>query len=187
MALSRDEMREYQRERRARLKAEAEAAGLVKVRVYPKDHPLAKAGVLIPQTAVLPTPSHPPTHASTPAIGGHPGRGLVPGGPGYPLQTPPSMLAIGGRPGRGLVAAGPGYPLPPDQFIASPFGKWMGNVEAMLATLAAKNDAQERRIAALEKLALDRERGTAALNATARQTAGALARAVGELFGVRLP
>jgi hypothetical protein len=49
----------------------------------------------------------------------------------------------------------------------------------MLATLAAKNDAQERRIAALEKLALDRERGTAALNA--------LARAVGELFGVRLP
>ena len=45
----------------------------------------------------------------------------------------------------------------------------------MLAALAEKNDAQERRIAALEKLALDRERGTAALNATA----GALARAVG--------
>jgi hypothetical protein len=48
----------------------------------------------------------------------------------------------------------------------------------MLATLAAKNDRQERRIAALEKQDLDRERGTAALNA--------LARAVGELFGVQL-
>jgi hypothetical protein len=107
--------------------------------------------------------SPPPVKPSTPAIG----------------AAPRSTAAIGGRPGRGLVACGPGYPLPPDQFVASPFGRWQANVETMLATLAAKNDAQERRIAALEKLALDRERGTAALNA--------LARAVGELFGVRLP
>jgi hypothetical protein len=163
MARSRDEMREYQRERRARLKAEADAAGLHKVRAYPKDHPLAKAGVLIPQTAVLPTP-FPPTHASTPAIGGR--------------SAPPSMLAIGGCPGRGLVPNGPGYPLPPDQFVASPFGKWMGNVEAMLATLAAKNDAQERRIAALEK--------TVAIHEENRRTTKAVVATIGGLFGVRL-
>jgi hypothetical protein len=36
-------MRLYQQERRARLKAEAEAAGLSTVRPLPKDHPLAKA------------------------------------------------------------------------------------------------------------------------------------------------
>jgi hypothetical protein len=49
----------------------------------------------------------------------------------------------------------------------------------MLATLAAKNDAQERRIAALEK--------TVALNETAGQMAGALARAIGGLIGAKLP
>jgi hypothetical protein len=79
----------------------------------------------------------------------------------------PSTAAIGGRPGRGLVACGPGYPLPPDQFAASPYGQWIAKTETMFAHLAARNDAQERRIAALEKLALDRERGTAALNAAA--------------------
>jgi hypothetical protein len=78
-----------------------------------------------------------------------------------------------------LVSCGPGYPLPPDQFAASPFGTWHANVETMLATLAAKNDAQERRIAALEKIA--------ALNETAGRAATALARVVGGLFGVRLP
>jgi len=89
------------------------------------------------------------------------------------------MPAVGGRPGPGLIDCGPGYPLPPDQFAASPFGRWQANVENMLAALAAKNDAQERRIAVLEK--------TVALNETAGRTAGAVARAVGELFGVRLP
>ena len=69
--------------------------------------------------------------------------------------------------------------LPPDQFAASPFGRWQANVETMLAALAAKNDAQERRIAALEK--------TVALNETAGRMAGALARAIGGLIRVRLP
>jgi hypothetical protein len=49
----------------------------------------------------------------------------------------------------------------------------------MLATIAAKYDAQEKRIAALEK--------TVALNATAERTARAVARVIGELFGARLP
>ena len=87
-----------------------------------------------------------------------------------------STPAIGGRPGRGLIDCGPGYPLPPDQFAASPFGKWQANVETMLAALAASNEAQERRIAALEKTVA--ERRTAAL---------AVARAIGELIGARLP
>jgi hypothetical protein len=49
----------------------------------------------------------------------------------------------------------------------------------MLAALAAKNDAQEKRIAALER--------TVALNETSGQTARALARAIGGLIGARLP
>jgi hypothetical protein len=53
------------------------------------------------------------------------------------------------------------------------------SVETMLAALAAKNDAQERRIATLER--------TAAQNETAGKLAGALARAIGGLIGVRLP
>jgi hypothetical protein len=49
----------------------------------------------------------------------------------------------------------------------------------MLAALAAKNDSQERRIAALER--------TVALNETAVRMAGRLARVIGGLIGVRLP
>jgi len=92
---------------------------------------------------------------------------------------PRGVIIPGGRPGRGLVDCGPGYPLPPDQFVVSPFGKWQANVEAMLAALAAKNDAQEQRIAELEK--------TVAFNAAAGQAAKSLARAIVGLIGVRLP
>jgi len=49
----------------------------------------------------------------------------------------------------------------------------------MLAALAAKNDAQERRIAALEK--------TVAFNEAAGQAVKSLARAIVGLIGVRLP
>jgi hypothetical protein len=138
--LTRNQMRLYQRERRARLKTGS----------WPttsKDAPRPAA------RAIAPTPA---------------------------CAVPPaSTLAIGGGPGRGLIACGPGYPLPPDQFATSPFGRWQENVETMLATLAAKNDAQEKRIAALEK--------TLALNETAGRAARAVTRAIGELFGVRLP
>lgn len=136
MQLSRDRMREYQRARRARLKAGAWAS-------TPKD---------------APRPVPPPVRASTPALG----------------AAPPSTPAIGGRPGRGLVACGPGYPLPPDQFVASPFGRWQANVETMLATLAAKNDAQERRIAALEKTVAFNESATNLLATALTKTALAL-------------
>jgi hypothetical protein len=49
----------------------------------------------------------------------------------------------------------------------------------MLAALAAKNDAQERRIAALEK--------RVALNETAGRAAKALARVIEGLIGAGLP
>lgn len=65
-------------------------------------------------------------------------------------SAPPSMVAIGGMPGRGLVDQGYGYPAPPDIAAVSTFTKWHANTETMLATLAAKADMQDRRIAALE-------------------------------------
>jgi hypothetical protein len=66
------------------------------------------------------------------------------------------MVAIGGKPRRGLVPQGYGYPAPPDIAAASTFTKWQTNTETMLAALAAKSDAQERRIVALETAAADR-------------------------------
>ena len=71
-------------------------------------------------------------------------------------SAPPSMVAIGGVPGRGLVAQGYGYPAPPDMAAVSTFTKWRENTETMLATLAAKADMQDRRIAALEASQADR-------------------------------
>ncbi len=129
-----------------------------------------------PQSPRLSSPSS-PAHSPMPAP---PPR--LPASPAVCDSFPPpprGVIIPGGRPVRGLVDCGPGYPLPPDEFAASPFGKWQANVEAMLAALAAKNDAQEQRIAALEK--------TVAFNEAARQTVKSLARAIGELIGVRLP
>ncbi len=72
--------------------------------------------------------------------------------------SPISTYACGGRAGSGLVDCGPGYPLPPD-FVASPFRRWKANVETMLVALAAKTDAQQLRIADLErKAALDEKK-----------------------------
>ncbi len=73
-----------------------------------------------------------------------------------PAPAPQSMVAVGGRPGRGLILQGFGYAAPPDIAAVSTFTKWRANTETMLAALAAKSDAQERRIAALEAAAADR-------------------------------
>lgn len=176
MSRTRDEMRLYQRARRTRLKAGTWPTA-------PKD---------VPQIARWPSLAPDPASART-AIVDFPATlpgSLLPAAPtgGVPHGTAPlspgtisggSTPAIGGRPGPGLIDCGPGYPLPPDQFAASPYGKWQTNVETMLAALAAKNDAYERRIAALEK--------TVALNETAGRMVGALARAIGGLIGARLP
>jgi hypothetical protein len=86
-------------------------------------------------------------------------------------EPPPSMVAIGGVPGRSLVDQGNGYPAPPDIAAVSTFTKWRANTETMLATLAAKSDMQERRIAALE-----------AAQASRRADALDVARALVEVF-----
>jgi hypothetical protein len=146
---TRDEMREYQRERRARIKMEAWAAvGMAPPPALAKDAlrahakarawPAANAIGASPSTDVAPIA---PDAARSPAI----------------VETPKSLCSVGGQPGPGLIPCGPGYPLPPDQFAASPFATWQANVETMFATLAAKNDVQERRIAALEKTVNFRE------------------------------
>jgi hypothetical protein len=164
--LTRDAMREYQRARRARIKTEAWAAVGLPPPVKSPSVALAKDAIRQRVKAeAWSAANHPTPVAANSTRSGPP--------------APKSLCAAGGRPGPGLVSCGPGYPLPPDQFAASPFGRWQANVETMLATLAARNDAQEKQIVALQK--------TVALNATARQTVGALARAVGELFAMRLP
>jgi len=174
MSRTRDEMRLYQRARRARLNAGAWPTA-------PKDAPpIAGRPALAPDPASARTAigSFPATLAGPPA--GRPGglpHGPAPASSG--TMSADSTPAIGGRPGRGLVDCGPGYPAPPDIFAASPFGRWQTGVETMLAALAAKNDAQERRIAALER--------TVALNETAGRMAGALARTIAGLIGARLP
>lgn len=117
---TRDEMREYQRARRARLKAGTWPTA-------PKDaSPVARRPALAPHLASERT-----------AIEGTPAGYLLPASPpvGSPrsaaLASPGAMSAgstpaIGGRPGPGLIDCGPGYPLPPDQFATSPYGRWQG-------------------------------------------------------------
>jgi hypothetical protein len=75
----------------------------------------------------------------------------------------------GGLPGPGLIPCGPGYPAPPDIFAVSAYGQFMARTANMLVALAARSDAQERRIAALEKTVAVRETAT-------NQIATALAR-----------
>jgi hypothetical protein len=76
-----------------------------------------------------------------------------------PAPPPRSMVAIGGRPGRGLVPQGPGMPLPPDLAAVSTFTRaeeHRARTEAMLSALAAKSDDQERRLVALERAEAER-------------------------------
>jgi hypothetical protein len=71
--------------------------------------------------------------------------------------SPRSTFAIGGRPGPGLVPQGPGMPLPPDLAAVSQYTRFQENTVAMLAALAARVDAQEREIAALKAADADRK------------------------------
>jgi hypothetical protein len=154
MSRTRDEMRLYQRTRRARIKAGTWPSN-------PKDAPAAARRSAF-ATFVDRSPARAAVARSpwTPASVGPP-RGTAPVAPATLSGDstpggPPSTPAIGGRPGPGLIPCGPGYPLPPDQFALSPFGRWQANVETMLATLAARNDTQEQRIAALESQVAER-------------------------------
>ena len=69
----------------------------------------------------------------------------------------PSMYAIGGKPGRGLIPQGSGYAFAPDQAATSTYTLTQAKTETMLAALAALSDTQERRIAALEAQAASRK------------------------------
>lgn len=167
----RDRKREADRERRARIKAGT------------WDFPnggaadLAKAGAAIPTSSKrldrspksLDLPSKPEVFTSAPpprpiASALHvitpPAVDVVSPAPARARSAspgpPPSMVAIGGVPGRGLVPQGYGYPAPPDLAAVSTFTKWREKTETMLATLAAKADMQDRRIAALEASQADR-------------------------------
>jgi hypothetical protein len=74
------------------------------------------------------------------------------------LPPPRSLVAIGGRPGRGLVPQGQGYSAPPDLAVASPYThakQFEAHTKAMLAALAAKSDEHAREIAALKAAAAD--------------------------------
>jgi hypothetical protein len=51
-----------------------------------------------------------------------------------PPSAPQSTIAIGGKPGRGLVPQGYGYAAPPD-IAASTFTKWRSNTETMLESV----------------------------------------------------
>jgi hypothetical protein len=163
----RDSKREADRERRARIKAgtwdfpNGGAAEFAKAgaashtsskrlgRSSKSPDSSAKPEVFTPAPAPRPIASAPLRHVITPmaadVVSPAPARA-----PSTSSGPPPSMVAIGGRPGRGLVAQGYGYPAPPDIAAVSTFTKWRANTETMLATLAAKADIQDRRIAALE-------------------------------------
>jgi hypothetical protein len=154
---TRDEMREYQRKRRARIKTEAwSAVGMAPPPVLAKDALREQVKARAWAAANCPAPVTPNAVAA----------------------PPKSLYAIGGVPGRGLIPCGPGYPAPPDVFAASAYGQFMARTENMLAALAARSDAQEQRIAALEKTVALRETAT-------NQVASVLARAVRELIGLR--
>ncbi len=175
---SREENTIYMRERRARMKAEAAAAGLVTVRPLAKDHPIVKAGQRSDAENASPAPVRPapapvrlapapvrlaPVSLPAPPPAPLPEARLVGRASSETPFAPQSMFAVGGRPGRGLIPLGPGYAAPPDIAAAAPFMQWRDKTEAMLAALAAKSDAQERRIAALENAAMiEREMATRA-------------------------
>jgi hypothetical protein len=158
--LTRNEMRLYQRARRARLRAVEEAGAVVIDAAMPRGALLkasegevasirAKVAAIGSGAVITKTDGRldvlrreafetrpaapPPSHAAPP-----------------PTRAPVSMVAIGGKPGRGLIPTGPGYPAAPDQFVASSYGKWQANMEGMVRALAARSDEQDRRDAALE-------------------------------------
>jgi len=150
----RERKREADRERRARIKAGTWA--------FPNggEADLAKAGAAI-QAALKPVmrQSKPIVFAPAPRprpVAPAPSHLIAPADARAVAPAPAPMVAIGGRPGRGLVPQGCGYPAPPDIAAVSTFTKWLANTETMLAALAAKSDAQERRIAALEAAQADR-------------------------------
>jgi hypothetical protein len=186
----RDSKRQADRERRARIKAgtwdfpNGGAAEFAKAgaAIHTSSKRLGRS-LKSPELAAIPkvfthAPAPRPLASAPHAIAPTSARVVSPSpvrDPSTRSAPPPSMVAIGGLPGRGLVDQGYGYPAPPDIAAVSTFTKWRENTETMLATLAAKADMQDRRIAALE--ASQANRRADALD-VARALAGLLSYAV---------
>jgi BMFP domain-containing protein YqiC len=152
--LSRDQMREYQRARRARLKGLTpvpRAAPVIDAAI--SRAPILKAGENEPASirakiaAIGPGAVITKTHGRLDVLRREDFEAHAPAPP------PRSMVAVGGKPGRGLIPQGRGYAAPPDIAAVSTFARaeqFRAQTETMLRALAAKSDEQERRIAALE-------------------------------------
>jgi hypothetical protein len=167
------DMTSYMRARRARQKAEREAAEPVVDAALPRDaimkasdrelKPIwAKAAAIGPGAVI--TRTHGRLDVLSRAAFEARDNTLRPPSPTVARHDPPavpprSMIAIGGKPGHGLIPQARGYALPPDLAAVSPFTRaeeFHAKTEEMLRTLAARSDEQERRIVALETAAADR-------------------------------
>jgi hypothetical protein len=179
MARTREEMRLYQRDRRARLKAAqpvidrdwavvdtslphdaitgASAAEYERVRAKATAIGRAKAVVTMTNGRLDVVSREAFDAHSTPSSSRAVTRS--PAARPSPEAMRGSMVAIGGRPGRGLVPQGRGYAAPPDVAAASPYmhaKQFEADTKAMLAALAARADEHAREIAALKAAAADR-------------------------------
>jgi hypothetical protein len=142
-------MAAYMRKRRARLKAEAAAGGLLKPSRGPaKVIPLGRALTLRERH----------DDAEMEAIerrGGRPewdvaGQKWIDAAAPGRVLAPPTVYRLPARP-RSMIASGGTPPSPPVRAVAAEASAaWRANMQAMVAALAARSDAQERRIAALE-------------------------------------
>jgi hypothetical protein len=178
MTRTREEMRLYQRERRARLKASkpvidrdwavadttlpryaitgASDAEYERLRV--KAAAIGRGPVITHTNGRLDVLSREAFEARPVA----PSRSVAPYKPPAPLSPDAirgSMVAIGGRPGPGLVRQGYGYAAPPDLAAVSPYTRaeeFQAKSVAMFAAQAAETDALKRRVVALEAAAADR-------------------------------
>lgn len=155
--LSRDEMRLYQRARRARIKAEAEC--------YPDGGTGAQvraagdraAALVMAQASLrLPAPDPPLSRwragrAQTTREPSRPGlREMMTASPPPALR---SMFAVGGTAGKGLVAQGRGMPLPPDQAAVSAYThakQFEANATASINLLAREVATLKQRVGELE-------------------------------------
>jgi hypothetical protein len=143
-SLTREEMRLYQQSRRARLKAEAEAAGLSMAKPMPKDHPLAPKR----RDAIPSSYAGAPAERPTSALRRDPvGRELA---VYKPLPATPSMVAgrmVKPAPKRvqGMVASGGTPPGPPLDIVITHWqlGHLMQTRNADLAEIAAWKRAYE--------------------------------------------
>ena len=157
MPLAREKVAASHRARRARIKAEKEAIVARGGRPTFTTHEPGIFGYRDGTSRSRAEPRQVPTKLRDPPTETKAFRRAVVHVIAPPASPPRSMLAIGGKPGRGLVPQGRGMALPPDLAAVSQFSRFQENTLAMLAALAARVDAQEQEIAALKAADADRK------------------------------